>query len=146
MPWDLYTPFAKMVLEAGYDFAVAEDGRVSIQEVERAEHSFDAVEILRRAQAIEWKDEELLDALSWGTTDHSEPTPRVCILARATKGAMVHADVFERKVVEETGKGFVVRRAWGQTGPTTCATSRTTSRSKWYRNSENGRMALSGRA
>ena len=111
VPWDLYTPFAKMVLEAGYDFAVAEDGRVSIQEVERAEHSFDAVEILRRAQAIEWKDEELLDALAWGTTDHSEPTPRVCILARATKGAMVHADVFERKVVEETGKGFVTRRA-----------------------------------
>ena len=46
-----------------------------------------------------------------GVTDHSDLTPRVCILARATKGAVAHADVFERQVAEEAGKGFVARRS-----------------------------------
>ena len=40
MPWDLYTPFAKKVLTAGYDFAVDEDGGVSINEVKAVAHSF----------------------------------------------------------------------------------------------------------
>ena len=50
-------------------------------------------------------------ATAEGVTDHSDLTPRVCILARATKGAVAHADVFERKVAEEAGKGFVARRS-----------------------------------
>jgi hypothetical protein len=109
-PWDRYTPFAQMVLGAGHDFAVSEDGRVTIQEVEEADHSFDATEIPRRARAIGWEDKELLGALEWGARDHSGSTPRVCIFARALKGAVAHADVLERKVEEEVAKGSVGRR------------------------------------
>jgi hypothetical protein len=70
-------------------FAVADDGKVSIQSVEKAEFSFDADTLLARAEAIGWSDLELLEVLR--------------------TGAERHADAVDEHVDAEVEKGFVVR-------------------------------------
>jgi hypothetical protein len=109
--WELYTPYAQMVLKGGYVFAVADGGEVSIVRVAKAGYTLDADELRKRAEETRWEDLELLEALRTGVVDHSDDTPKICSFARNRVGASKFAAELCGKVEAEAEEGFVRLRA-----------------------------------
>ena len=72
-----------------------------------AEHSFDAAELLRRAERINWPDKELLEALVHGVVDHSEDTPKLCVVTWPGKGVAEHTAELSDKVDAEVRQGWI---------------------------------------
>jgi len=123
VPWELYTSYTKMALQAGYVFAIGDDGKATIQTAEPVDFQVDGRGIdnsglYREAEARAWKDGQILSLLLVGGADQSASTPKVCVFTRNSATVIEHEAEVEIKVSAEEAKGFVRRTKGSTTMPT----------------------------
>ena len=71
VPWELYTSYTRMVLQAGYVFAIGDDGKATIQTAEPVDFQVDGrgidnAGLYREAMTRACKDGEILSLLRVG--------------------------------------------------------------------------------